>query len=305
MATQPKRRIVEPGIVERVNSEGQRLGLEIVYKDAEGKTRRRAVKGGLIDARDALAKSRVKRSDHEAEPDNPRMTFAAVAARFRELHLSALRRNSRDFHEASLKRLEPVFGRKRLVGRGAIAKADVRKFIAKERSAGLKGWTIDGHLKTLRVIYSFAADDLDIPVTFPRLKPSERPNPADDEREHRILTDAELDLVLGAVGERERLFFHTLANTGARKSEGLGLTKRRVGADTAMLTIAEQLDEHGELVPIKNSKKRTIEITRSLADAAHRPARADLRAPHALTGRPRMAEGARPTAPRRRLQAGP
>jgi integrase len=101
---------------------------------------------------------------------------------------------------------------------------------------------------------------------MPRLKPSERPRAADDEREHRILTDAELSRVLDACEESARLYFRTLADTGARKGEGLAVTRRRVGSDTAMLTIAEQRDAKGEITPIKNSRKRTIEITRSLTD---------------------------------------
>jgi integrase len=261
MSTQPKRRKIEPGIYERLGAGGQRLGLEIVYKDANGKTRRRAVAGSITQARDALAAARARRVRRETEPNDPRVTFSRVADEFRAVHLPGLRPKTRAFHRASLTRLEKAFGNKRIT---AITKTDLRRFVAAERAEGLKASTVGAHLKTLRVVYSFAADDLGIPVTMPRLKSNERPRAADDEREHRILTDAELSLVLDACGEPSRLYFRALADTGMRKGEGLAVTGRRIGADTAMLTIAEQRDPGGEIAPIKNSRKRTIEITRSL-----------------------------------------
>jgi integrase len=264
VSTQPTRRRIEPGIYERLGADGERLGLEVVYKDADGKTRRRTVHGGLDDARDQLAKARVRRTDREREPDNPRLTFDAVVERFREVHLPGLRPNTVDFHEQSLARLLKALGGKRIT---AVDKTDLRKLIADERKEGLKASTINAHLRTLRVVYGFAADDLGIPVTMPRLKRGERPRDADDAREHRILTDTELGRVLAACDARTRLYFRAVADTGMRKSEGLSVTRRRVGADIAMLTVAEQLDEDGALAPIKNSRRRTIEITRSLADA--------------------------------------
>jgi hypothetical protein len=44
------------------------------------------------------------------------------------------------------------------------------------------------YYSTLRSVFTFAASDLDISVTFPRLKPSELPDPVDEAREHRVLT---------------------------------------------------------------------------------------------------------------------
>jgi integrase len=82
----------------------------------------------------------------------------------------------------------------------------------------------------------------------------------------RLLADDELGRVLGALGERERLYFRTLAETGARQSEALGVTGRRIGAGT--VTFAEQRSRDGELAPLKTAtSRRTIEITRSLAAA--------------------------------------
>lgn len=74
----PIRRKLEPGIFERVNAAGERLGLEIQYKDAHGAPRRRSVKGDIHAARDELALARSRRVRHEIEPVNPRMNEAEV-----------------------------------------------------------------------------------------------------------------------------------------------------------------------------------------------------------------------------------
>jgi integrase len=261
MSTQPKRRRLEPGIYERVGPDGQRLGLEVVFKDAAGKTRRRAVKGGLQDARDTLAQARTRRVRREAEPNDPRVSFDAVCDAFEAAHVAGLRPNSQQVYRAALKRLRVRFRGRRL---SSITKPDLRAFVAAERTEGLKANTIASHLKALSAIYTFARDDLDMPVTMPRLKLSERPRPADDQREHRVLTDTELATVLSACSDRTHLYFRLLAETGARKSEALGLTPRRIGQGS--VTFAEQLADDGKLAPLKTRQsKRTIEVTRALA----------------------------------------
>jgi integrase len=273
MSTQPRRCRLEPGIYERLGADGQRLGLEIAYKDAAGKTRRRTVNGGMQDARDALATARTRRVKREPEPSDPRRSFNAVVDAFEVAHVAGLRPNSRAVYRTALRRLRKAFGTKRI---SAITKADVRAFIAAEKREGLKGWTIHSHLAALSAVYSFARDDLDMPIAMPRLKASERPRPGDDAREHRVLSDDELARALAAVGDHARLYFRTLAETGARESEVLGLTRRRVDVDGATITFREQLgrprrlpdgSHEGEgLQPLKTHvSRRTIEITRSLA----------------------------------------
>jgi integrase len=261
LTTQPARRKVEPGIVERIGADGRRLGLEIAYKDATGKPRRRAVKGGLTEARDALAKARTRRVEHEAEPNDPRVSLDAVCDAFQAAHVAGLRPNSRQAYAAALARLRDTFGSRRMT---SITKGDVRAFVAAERKEGLKANTVIGHLKALSALYTFAREDLGMPVVMPRLKPSERPQPADDQREHRIQSDDELTAVLAACGDRTRLFFRFVAETGCRKSEALGVTPRRVGVGT--VTFAEQLADDGTLAPLKTARsRRTVEITRGLA----------------------------------------
>jgi integrase len=261
MTTQPIRRRLEPGIYERLGADGQRLGLEVAWKDAAGRARRRSVRGGVQDARDELAKARSRRVRRDPEPTDPRVSFDTVADAFEAAHVAGLRPNSRAVYGDALRRLRRAFGGRRLT---SIAKVDVRAYMAAERAEGLKANTIRSHLAVLSVLYAFARDDLDMPVSMPRLKASERPRPADDAREHRVLTDDELAAVLAACEERFALYFRTLAETGARKGEVLGLTRRRVGATT--IEFAEQRDRYGDVCPLKTAtSRRTIEVTRALA----------------------------------------
>ena len=64
----PIRHKIEPGIYERVSPSGERLGLEIAWKDSDGRTRRRTVKGDIHAARDELAKARTRRAATKPNP---------------------------------------------------------------------------------------------------------------------------------------------------------------------------------------------------------------------------------------------
>jgi integrase len=257
----PVRKRLEPGIFERVNPAGGRLGLEIVYKDADGKTRRRSVQGDIHDARDQLAAARTRRTRREVEPANPRMTFNAVCDEFERTHLASLRPNSQGVRRAALKRLRAAFGPKRI---SQISRADVRRFV-NDLAADRKANTVLAYYSTLRAVYGFAASDVDIPVTFPRLKPSELPDPVDDAREHRVLADDELANALESCDPAFRLYFRTLAETGCRASEALGLIPGRVGDGTIRFSHQLGKGEDRSLRPLKSRhSNRTIEARRAL-----------------------------------------
>src|SRR6516164_2647381 len=103
MPAQPTRRKLEAGIYERVDIAGERLGLEIVYKDQAGKTRRRAVAGNLHEARDALAAARTRRVKRDVEPLDPRVSFNAVADAFERSHVAGLRANSQQAYRSAVR----------------------------------------------------------------------------------------------------------------------------------------------------------------------------------------------------------
>lgn len=260
---QPARNRIEPGIYERVDANGVRLGLDIQYKDTGGRPRRRSVAGGLTEARDELARARTRRVKHAREPLDPRVTFAAVCDEFEAVHVASLRPNSQAVYRAALAHLRARFGEQRIT---QITRADVRRFV-NDLAAEHKANTVRKYYAVMRAVYSFADSDLDIPVTFPKLKQGDLPDPADDQREKRILTDDELARIRAACDNPlELLYFATLAETGARASEVLGLDRPRVGEDT--ISFAHQLGakDGNPAAPLKSRRgKRTIEVRRGLA----------------------------------------
>jgi len=103
----PIRRKLEPGIFERVSSDGERLGLEIQWKDADGRSRRRSVRGNIHHARDELAQARSRRARQQPETD-PRATLAAVLEQFEAAHVSSLRPNSQAAYRSAFARFKPL-----------------------------------------------------------------------------------------------------------------------------------------------------------------------------------------------------
>jgi integrase len=257
----PRRNRLEPGIFERVNANGDRLGLEIKYKDADGRTRRRTVEGDINDARDQLAIARTRRAHHEAEPTDVRTTVGTVIDRYREMSLPTLRPGSRIVYSAALDRAVRQFGPRRI---SAINRADIRGWVAGMADDELKANTVRKYYAVLRAMFTFARRDLNLPVTFPALRQQDLPAPYDDQREHRILRDDEVAAILGVLGPRESLYFRLLAETGLRASEGLGVAPEAVQGTT--LRIRRQLGKNGKPAPLKSRQsRRDIEVTRSLA----------------------------------------
>ena len=255
----PVRVKVEPGIFRRVNDRGQHLGFEIRWKDANGASRRRSVQGDIHAARDALAQARVRRARREIEPLDPRVTFSAVCDEYERVHVASLRAGSQGVRKAALRRLRKRFGSRRIT---QIGRTDVRRWVndlAAERTAN----TVLAYYSTMRAVFNFAASDLDLGVTFPALKSAELPDPAEDEREKRIVSDKELAVLLAACEPRCRLYFRTVAETGCRASEALGLTPRRIG--DGAIEFVKQLGRDGALRPLKSRYgRRTVEASGAL-----------------------------------------
>lgn len=257
----PRRNRVEPGIFERLDANSNRLGLEIQYKDSDGRPRRRTVHGDIHAARDALAAARSRRARHEPEPTDVRTTLAGVIDRYRTSVLPTLRPRSQGVYGAALNRAEKHLGQKRI---SSINRADIRQWIAAMAQDDLKANTIRKYHAVLSAVFTFARDDLSIPVTFPAVNGKDLPDPYDDQREHRVLTDEELAAVLAVMEPRTALYFRLLAETGLRASEGLAVAPEAIHGAT--LKVRRQLAPDGRLVPLKSRQsRREIEITRSLA----------------------------------------
>ncbi|MGO9974195.1 MAG: tyrosine recombinase XerC [Solirubrobacteraceae bacterium] len=165
-------------------------------------------------------------------------------------------------HKSALKHLNERFGRQRL---SDITPSDVSRFVADQRAAGYKGWTIKGHLSTLGSVFKYAGRHLGYvgvnPVTL--LDKTERPS-LEDERPKRVLTAEELRRLIAAVEEPYKLIFELTAETGARLGEALGIVWGEVDLDAQTVTFTHQLSK-GQRVPLKTKRsRRCVEITPTL-----------------------------------------
>lgn len=261
----PQREKVEPGIYQRVDANGRPV-FEIAWRDGQGHQRRRRVQGGITAARKALNAARAARDRKEQVTVDPRLTFGAAADKWWDARVVRLRPATQSTYGTGLAHLREHFGRTRLA---AIHASDVAAYISAQQRAGLKGWTVQGHLTVLSSVYQYASRHLGFAGANPvsMLDRVERPNVAEDERPKRILEGDELPRLIAAVDEPYRLAFEFAAETGARLGETLGIVWREVDLDDCTVTFTHQLDKkRRERVPLKTKRsRRSVEISPHLA----------------------------------------
>jgi integrase len=252
----PAREKVEQGIWRRRNAKGDWV-YDIAFRDADGRQRFKAVKGGIRAARAALAEAQAARA--RGERPTVTMTFKQAADAWYEARLGGWRPHTAATYRGHLdNHLLPAFGTRKLA---AIQANDIAKYISQKRGT-LKGWTLKGQLGVLGNIFNHAIRHLGLtgvnPVTL--LDRFERPS-TEDEREHRILAPEELSALLEAIEAEHRLVFRFAAETGARLSEVLGLVWGDLDLDGDAVTITYQLGKKRQRVYLKSPRsRRTIEI---------------------------------------------
>lgn len=170
------------------------------------------------------------------------------------------------YRETVTAHLAPFFDGLRLDG---FTSEDVARYIAAKRKAGLSDSTVHRHLMVLRAA-------LDAAIAF-RLMPG--PNPVDalpknirpqakkvsqDEAERMRLTDEEQERFLRvAVATKHPAFYVTLALTGLRTGEALGLKWGDVDLDAKSLHVRRSI-RHGIV-----SAPKTLNSEREVALLAH------------------------------------
>lgn len=253
----PRRIRVESGIYERPDGR-----LEIGWRDARGKLRWRVVDGKLKAARAALAQEHAKRARGEAVAADPRLTFDNAADAWLAARVCRMRPATQSAYRAALKHLREGFGRQRMA---AITPADVAAYVASK--SALRGWTVKGHLTVLSAIFRYANRHLGVTTPNPvaLLDNVERPK-TDDMKPKRILNASELARLIESVSARHRLIFKVAAETGLRLGEVLGLAWDDIDLKGQTITVACQLDRHGQRVPLKTARsRRVLEVSPALA----------------------------------------
>lgn len=253
----PRREKVERNIYRRLDSEGK-ARFELSYRDSDGRQRRQVVEGGIKAARAALADLKARQGRGERVAPKRGLTFEAAADAWWEAQAKALRPATQNAYGAGLAHLRRTWGRRRL---DSLTVDDVARYVADQRVAGLKAWTVRGHLTVAGRIFEYAARRLDWAGANPvrQLDRSERPR--SDQRERRVLTGDELARLLNAADGRYRLVFAFAAATGARLGECLGLAWRDLDLKVGTATFRCQLDRRGVRVELKTARAaRTVEL---------------------------------------------
>lgn len=239
--------------------------LEIGWRDTQGKQRWRKVDGGITAAVKALDDERARRNRGERVAADPRLTFSDAAQAWWDARVLKLRPATHSAYGAGLAHLKRPehFGRRRL---SDITPTDVARYVTVQQAAGLKGWTIKGHMTVLSSLFTYAGRHLGYVGTNPvsLLDHVERPS-SDDEKPKRILNADELASLLAASDAAYRIIFDLAAETGARLAEVLGVTWQDIDLDDAMVTFTHQLDRKGKRQPLKTKRsRRCIEVTPGL-----------------------------------------
>lgn len=257
-----------PGIFERGS------GYVIRFRDPSGKQRQRAART-LAEAKRLRSELAADVSRGEYRPDT-RVTFTAYADQWidgysgrtgRGLRAETLSEYRRDLGPA-----KKHFGRTKL---SAVTPADVKAYARGLAADGLKPATVRRKLAPVKALFATAVEDGVIrssPTTGVRIGSPVADDPTAEETV-RALTVEQLAKLLGEVPDGwQRLLASTLAQTGLRISEGLGLRWRDVDATGRRLLVRQRVRDGEVGAPKSGRSKREVPIAPALAKAlaAHR-----------------------------------
>ena len=248
--SKPIRNKLEPGIYERVGADGNRLGLELVFRDAQGKQRRRAVDGGakagIMAARAQLATELAKRASGERVAADARLKFDRAADQWVAAHVKRLAPRSQHTTEYNLRHLRERFGRRRLID---ITPADIAAYVA-DKEATHAAKTIRDHLSVLGQIFDYATRRLGFVGANPVAALTRAERPSGKSRKPYVLSSDELPRLLAALEDDYRLLFDLASQTGPRINEALAWAWEDVDLDRMTIAFTHQLDDDKQRVAI-------------------------------------------------------
>jgi integrase len=179
-----------------------------------------------------------------------RLTVSDVAVEYFERVEAAVATGERSqrtldlYRQRYSKYVEPSLGRRRVQ---EIRAEQIGAIYAKQRKGGLAPWTIAGTNTFLSAFFSFALSRGYIASNpLHRLDKIEKPKQI-SKREARRLTDCEVRALCAAATSGYRAVVATLAWTGLRVSEALGLRWEDVDFENQELRARHQLDGSGKL----------------------------------------------------------
>jgi integrase len=229
---------------------------EVIFRDETSKQRQKTLKArtiqrAVVEAEDY--RTQVRRGEIVV---SSRLTMAEVAEEYFSLMDSLVATGERSKRTVDLYRqrfkthIEPTLGRKRVQD---VRAEHIAAIYTKQRGNGIAAWTISGTHTILSGLFRFgltrgyiATNPLD------RLSKIEKPKQR-SEREARRLSDDEIRKLCEAATPTYRPIITTLAWTGMRVSEALGLRWEDVDFEAKEVRVRGQLTDEGT---IKRPKTR-------------------------------------------------
>lgn len=291
-STQATRVRVRTGVYERTNLDGSTV-YEIAYRDSDGRQRRETVGPKLkaAEARLSQVKADMSRGVRVARRADLTVKVAAEAWMASNGHLRpttvAAYRSALDVH------ILPAFGHRRLesvtpdrLARWAQEATTLayRQGYTPTAKVPLRAGTIGLCLRTLHRVYSHAVRRQGYAGTSPVAALERAERPSDEPKPMTILTPEQLASVVERTPARYRTLLATLAGTGCRTGEVLGLTWGDLDLAKRTARVTMQADRKGRRVPVKTGNgRRTLDLPGSLVtDLAARKLAAEDTAPRAL-----------------------
>lgn len=229
---------------------------EIRYFDSSGRQRWETIYGSLREAEVRRAELRLRH--WRGEQLGPTERFDECARTW--LERQEVRPRTREGYQWALEcHLIPYFGERRL---DQISCDDIAALIAVKRRAGLKGWTVTSLLRPLSMMLAQAARRGVIPVNpMTQLERRERPR-HDDVRPKRVLTLAEMRVLLEHASDTQyRALFELLLTSGLRIGEALGLTAADLDQERDLVRVEYQLGRDGMRTRLKTPEaRRTLDV---------------------------------------------
>jgi integrase len=273
-----------PNLYKRPKPPGDRLDghtFEVIYRDELGKQRQKTLRSRSVQRAIAEAeeyRTQVRRGEVSAPS---RLTVAEVAEEYFGVTAGLVASGERSQRTLDLyrqrfeKHIAPVVGSRRVQDvRAEHASAILRR----QRESGLSAWTLSGTHTILSALFSFAVSRGYLSASpLARLSRFEKPRQT-TQREARRLSDDEIRRLCAAATPRYKAIVTTLAWTGLRVSEALGLRWEDIDFDQRELRVRFQLDERGNLKrPKTKAGVRSIPLLPILEQTLREHRKAQLR----------------------------
>jgi integrase len=237
---------------------------ELVYRDDAGRQRQQTLNARTVQrAIQEAEEHRTQIRKGEALPRSP-ITVSEVASEYLDVFQALVSTGERSQGTLSLYRqryrthLEPALGKRRIQD---VRVEDISAIYRRQRNNGLAAWTVSGTHTLFSALFRFALSRGYVATNpLDRLAKIEKPRQR-SKRQARRLNDTQVRALCAGATPTYRPIVTTLAWTGVRVSEALGLRWHDIDFDAREIHVRHQLAADGSLkTPKTRAGSRSIPL---------------------------------------------